>query len=1146
MASNAENLNLDLDSLEEDELSCELKIFSDSVNDDGNKPKDHANTLDAESGTLLDWSVSEISCATGLNAPDRFYTDFEPSSTSASAWSSPEKVSRAKQNDNKDVLVEDQTSIQTTPNTILKGGNIREKVNVEAAVDIKHLVDNIRNLRSSIDAIQQKTITPVNSPRRTKPVIGPRNISSSASEDDGEISVTDKCTTPKAKGYSHYGVAFNSTPPVKDPGLAIAERTNSLELYTDGKNIDSQASYIPRETVEDENDKIVEMKNVEVAKSNDLKSTSSEGMNQMRIVLKNLENARKKYDKSKLPKRNLNFDDDSKQLKSFDTTKNNSMKTSTSELAQVVNRTEPSNEALQQNLPIYFPTDTKKLLDREFEEMSAFLEEIKHSSPALTTKLFSPLESGRLALSECTTGNRFDSGSNVALTEMLDKTKKESTDSLKTALKKEIHSRAELENTVLELKIQIQHQSEQITTLEKANNEKLNLLLDVKLKWTEVSQQWMESQKDLEEKLTKSNTEIDQLNAESQGVKEQFSICQEELQKALKVATDFKTKLEEEEKIKNDVLNELLSQKTSKVKQLQIEQGKLEELKIENKEFMEQIEKLRNEKELLQNSHSDEVHQASTELITAKEYIDRLTLENQDMNEKFKTVSHEKQAMESSLHTFYASQMESILTEKISTLQSNVKIWETNMAREKQEAVEFLQDQHVIQMESLNERHLKDMENSRSDMKALNATLSATRKEADALREQLGLERNRSEASNGKYSSDLVRPSVPSNRVTTSSALNSGLITLHDRNGLIPVDPLRSFSIHYNDQRLSRIDGASAEDEETIRRREQLWSELLGSTAHALPKNPLFSRVQNNLHSSPLGLSSKREMESMNGNSNNDNVVSSTSEDTKEGEYSRRDIHGKMGFERSTYKSRSLRHKHKSKISELDERRISANRFLGNGKQPHPLTNSVSEIDYPADNHSSNDRQIKKENEVSIATDSQKLNSISNSIVKQLIENTSVNENGGDDVMTMEEKKEIVRSFVEKFFKDHPEAVLDPQLLFELNTMTLRLVDQSPNTNGIQSLTAPDDTTLSRTSHFELKKMLAQQFSRRIISRPFQFGVPFANNEQKIITNNSFKTDKIQVIPNNSSSSIVQTIENERDRRTQKTKPPKDICSSDS
>jgi hypothetical protein len=515
------------------------------------------------------------------------------------------------------------------------------------------------------------------------------------------------------------------------------------------------------------------------------------------------------------------------------------------------------------------------------------------------------------------------------------------------------------------------------------------------------------------------------------------------------------------------------------------------------------------------------------------------------MNKKMKTISHEKQAMESSLHTFYASQMESILTDKICTLQSNVKIWETNMAREKQEATEFLQDQHVIQVESLHERHLKDMENSRSEMKALNASLLATRKEADALREQLGLERNRSQASTGKYSSGLVRPNVSSSIVPTPSALNSGLITLHDRNGLIPADPVRSFSMHYNDQRLSPKDGASTEDEETTRRREQLWSELLSSTAHALPRNPLFSRVQNNLQSSPRGLSSKREIVSVNGNSKNDNVVSSTSDDTKEREFSRQSIHGKHRLERSTYKSRSLRHKYKSRISEVDERHISANQLMGNGDL-HPLTNSVLELDYPADNHSSYDRQILKENEVSNASNSKKLNSISNSIVKQFLEKTSVNENGREDVMTIEEKKEIVKSFVESFFKDHPEAVLDPQLLFELNTMTLRLVDQSPYAHELQSLSVPDDTNLSMTSHFELKKMLAQQLSKSTISRPFQFGVPFVNTEQNILTNDTSKTDQIEVLPNNSSSSLVQTIQNERDRRTQKMKPSKDTYSSDS
>ena len=43
-------------------------------------------------------------------------------------------------------------------------------------------------------------------------------------------------------------------------------------------------------------------------------------------------------------------------------------------------------------------------------------------------------------------------------------------------------------------------------------------------------------------------------------------------------------KLEEEEKLNGDVLNELLSQKSTKAKQLQIEHNKVEELSNENKE----------------------------------------------------------------------------------------------------------------------------------------------------------------------------------------------------------------------------------------------------------------------------------------------------------------------------------------------------------------------------------------------------------------------------------------------------------------------------------------------------------------------------------------------------------------------------------
>ena len=81
---------------------------------------------------------------------------------------------------------------------------------------------------------------------------------------------------------------------------------------------------------------------------------------------------------------------------------------------------------------------------------------------------------------------------------------------------------------------------------------------------------------------------------------------------------------------------------------------------------------LKNENQQLVRSRSNEAIKSSNELSKALADLEKLNLDNQALSAKTDTIVEEKEAIESSLHTFYASQMESILTEKISTLQSNV------------------------------------------------------------------------------------------------------------------------------------------------------------------------------------------------------------------------------------------------------------------------------------------------------------------------------------------------------------------------------------------------------------------------------------------------------------------------------------------
>ena len=113
------SLTLDLSESKDDEESYEIRLIgeqSKNINEKG----DDTKSLTEDSEPLPEWSVSEISCASGLNAPDRFHTDFEPSSASASAWSSPEKVTQLKGYSARSGLLETESISQGKQATIVK------------------------------------------------------------------------------------------------------------------------------------------------------------------------------------------------------------------------------------------------------------------------------------------------------------------------------------------------------------------------------------------------------------------------------------------------------------------------------------------------------------------------------------------------------------------------------------------------------------------------------------------------------------------------------------------------------------------------------------------------------------------------------------------------------------------------------------------------------------------------------------------------------------------------------------------------------------------------------------------------------------------------------------------------------------------
>ena len=1102
MEADAKDIALDL--LEKDGGDLEDLVDGNDVN--GHVKEVGEELIDDQSESVLDWSVSAISCATGMNAPDRFYTD--PSSASASAWSSPEKVNRVKSGIH-GKEIEDQSNIQKTyhATTVLKikdDDDVPKAKPDTTALDIKQLVDNIQNLRSSIGAIHQKSLTPLNSPRRkqnTKELTDSEKLN--LLED--ELGENSSYTTPKAKGYSHYGEAFNSTPPVKDTGFEGHGEPIKSHL------LDGQRSSSSHQT-----DNKSHLRNDKKTASN-----SSNQMSQMQMVLKDLENARKRYlDNSKLAKRNLSFNEDKTRKKlqpdmlTEESTESSSTPTEPSSVPEppihdvsnddnkrpkpipgtMVNIPGLSDNlphspliSLQNDLPKTAILDSKRLLDREFEEMNLFLDQVKNSSPSFTANVSSPLALTEhvLSMENNTARNVFP---DLSLTKTdddeLKKSQRESLiGDLRIKLEKENLLNIDLEETVVGLKKQIHDQDNQIIVLETANNEKLQLLVEVKQRWSEVSKQWTQGQQELSERLKESNKEITQLKAESEGAKGQFSICQKELQKALKIASDFKIKLEEEEKIKNDMLNELLSQKTAKAKHLQVEQRKYEDLKNENQELSLRITQLENENQILIKNQSDAVLISSNELLKAKEGMKKVTLENEKLKEEVSDLAHEKQSMEASLHSFYASQMESILTEKVSTLQSNVKAWETNMMREKQEAIEFLQNQHVIQMESLNERHLKDMERNRNSMKVFKASLAASRKEADALREQLGLERDRSELKKGETFLDVTTPLVSSYGATAVLTSTQFMSSMNARNDILPgMDNVRSMPRNYNfsgNQNLPCLPRASPDGGETIKRGEKLWSKLLTSSL----KDELPSRVQNNLSHA----SNSKSVVQVNGHRLLDVITSSTSEDNSRSfqNYSRRSIRtaSEHAVERNQRRASTFRHKQQALNRGREDVKAlyKGTADVVDDPMQRPMMNPVPKLEHPTKDESS--RAMKSKRATKEEGDPNMNNAVTNSSGQTFIEKTSANNHG--ETMTVQDKEAIVQNLVETFFKNHPEQILDPQLLFELNTMAQRLVEKSPDPlEEMESILVPElEHTTNNSSLYEMKKMLAERLSTSMMSQ---------------------------------------------------------------
>ena len=215
-------------------------------------------------------------------------------------------------------------------------------------------------------------------------------------------------------------------------------------------------------------------------------------------------------------------------------------------------------------------------------------------------------------------------------------------------------------------------------------------------------------------------------------------VCQEELAKALQIASEFREKLSEEEGIKQDMLNELLSERSSKTKQLQVEQGKVSELAKENDSLIGKMEKFELEKAALIRENSDASKKSNQDLEKANQSLKNVLLQLDDLRGKMAAMQDERSNIETTLHSFYTSQIEEILAEKIDSLQENVHKWEKNLMRDKQEALTIMENDYERQLDLLRKKVFEDVSaHYESQIKVLQAALDASRGETDALRRQV-------------------------------------------------------------------------------------------------------------------------------------------------------------------------------------------------------------------------------------------------------------------------------------------------------------------------------------------------------------------------------------------------------------------------
>ena len=302
---------------------------------------------------------------------------------------------------------------------------------------------------------------------------------------------------------------------------------------------------------------------------------------------------------------------------------------------------------------------------------------------------------------------------------------------LKSQLEQEKNHNIELEKAVGVLKQQFAHQSLEIKTLNSELVKRNQLISEIKPMWTQAV-----------EELNKQRNAHIKLKSEQNEARSQLHKCQNDLEKALKLATEFKQTVDENEEIKKGLEDKVLKQNEANNNEIaQIKQDKTE-LQEQMKILQTQLEQVIVDKQNYEKVMARERDQFEVEKNHWKSQHDQ---RESDFDNKLKM---ELRANEESLHAFYVTQMQSIISEKVESLQGHVNTWEIKKNGEKDEALRNLQEKHNQQIEialhNLQEKHNLQIESFKRQFSQLEAQLKASeaihiasKKEAKVLKGQL-------------------------------------------------------------------------------------------------------------------------------------------------------------------------------------------------------------------------------------------------------------------------------------------------------------------------------------------------------------------------------------------------------------------------